>query len=137
MRFIGFMIALAAGCAAVTPGHAQDANAQQQAQAAVVQRHIDAYRARDMEAFLRTFASDAVLVYGGMEFRGRAEIRQAYSLNFAPGAPGFEILASGANDGIVWMETAYRFPSGDEICCGYSEYTVEGGKITLLVVSGP
>lgn len=105
--------------------------------ATTVQRHVDAYRARDMQAFLATFASDAVLVYGGMTFQGHAEIREAYSLNFAPGAPKIEVMASGSDGATIWMETSYRFANGQEICCGYSEYTIESGKITMLVVHGP
>lgn len=90
-----------------------------------------------MDAFLRTFASDAVLVYGGMEFQGHAEIRHAYSMNFGPNAPKIKVLASGSTDDVIWMETAYQFANGEELCCGYSEYTVKNGKIALLVVSGP
>ena len=82
-----------------------------------------------------TFADDAVMFSRGMTFRGRAEIREAYSLNFLPEAPEGVILASGAKEGVIWIETAFRFPTGEEFCCGYSEYTVEKGKITMLVVS--
>ena len=131
MRFLALIAAAALSATPLVPAFAQ------QAEAEVVQRHIDAYRARDMSAFLNTFSADAVLVYGGMEFRGRAEIRQAYSLNFVPDAPRIEVRSSGAENGMIWMETAYRFANGEEICCGYSEYTVQAGKITMLVVSGP
>lgn len=131
MRIPALIVALAASITPLAPANAQKAEAE------VVQRHVDAYRARNMNAFLETFAADAVLVYGGMTFQGRSEIRQAYSLNFVPDAPKMEVLSSGADGGVVWIETTYRFPNGEEICCGYSEYTIERGKITMLVVSGP
>ena len=129
MRILAALLALLAGSMPLAPASAQ------QAEAAVVQRHVDAYRAKDMKAFLETFASDAVVIYGGMQFQGRVEIREIYRLNFAPDAPRIKIRASGGDEYIVWIQTAYVLESGQELCCGYSEYTVENGKIVMLVVS--
>ena len=105
--------------------------------ASVVQRHIDAYRARNMTEFLKTFAPDAVVNYEGMEFRGHTQIRKVYSANFTPDAPKVVIYSSGGENGAVWIETGYVFPNGEELCCGFSEYTVANGKITYVSVSGP
>lgn len=111
--------------------------AQAQDPVAVVQTQLDAYRAKNMDIFLATFADDAVLVYEGMQFRGKAQIRQAYALNFAPDAPSIYLVSSGADGNIVYFQSGYRFADGRDICCGYSEYDVQNGKIVSLVVSGP
>ena len=126
-----YLVLLLAACALTAPASARDDAAP------VVQRHVDAYRSKNMSAFLSTFAKDAVVIYGGMEFRGHDQIRKAFSLNFAPNAPKFVILSSGGEGDVVWFESGYVFPSGEEICCAYSQYTVRGGKIVSLSVSGP
>ena len=123
-----FMAALAI---AMPAGYAPAA-AQENA-VTVVQNHIDAYRARNLDAFVRSFASDAVVVVDGVAVQGHAQIRELYSLNFVPGAPKIKMISSGYADGVVWFESGYVFQDGSELCCGYSEYTVENGKITMLV----
>lgn len=142
MRLIA---SVAAGLVAVTPvlsAAAQDAAeasapAKASAEAVVVQRHVDAYKARDMKAFLQTFTADAVVNYDGLEFRGYSEIRKIYSANFAPDAPRMVIHSSGQDGSNVWIQTGYVFSNGEQMCCGLSEYTVENGKITYLYVTGP
>lgn len=104
---------------------------------AVVQAHIDAYRARNLNAFLGTFSDDAVLVYQGLTFRGRSEIRTAFSLNFQPDAPTIYLVDSGIQGEQVWMQAGYTFADGSDMCCSLSRYTVRGGKIVHLEVSGP
>ena len=66
-----FMAALAI---AMPAGYAPAA-AQENA-VTVVQNHIDAYRARNLDAFVRSFASDAVVVVDGVAVQGHAQIRE-------------------------------------------------------------
>ncbi|WP_271439000.1 nuclear transport factor 2 family protein [Pontixanthobacter luteolus] len=126
-----FCTFIAASAIAVPAAYAPAAA--QESPVAVVQSHIDAYRARNLNAFMRSFASDAVVVIDGVAVQGHAQIRELYSLNFAPGAPKLKMISSGQADGVVWFESGYVFQDGSELCCGYSEYTVENGKITMLV----
>ena len=127
------LLALPTLAAALTIG----APAKAEGEVALVQQHIDAYRAKNMDAFLATFAPDAVLTYEGMVFRGRQQIAQAFALNFAPDAPRMYIVDSGSDGRVVYMQSGYVFGDGTDICCGYSEYRVEGGQIVSLTVSGP
>ena len=108
----------------------------EEAESAVVQRHVDAYRARDIDAFVRTFAPDAIVVANGLVAEGRSEIREFYKLNFAPEAPKIRVVSSGRIGETIYIEAAYVFPTGQEMCCSYSEYTVKDGMISFLTVSG-
>ncbi|WP_169053582.1 nuclear transport factor 2 family protein [Alteraurantiacibacter aquimixticola] len=126
-------LTLAACALAATPVHAQ----QQSPAEAVVQAHIDAYRAGDFEAFLATFARDAVLSYDGMMFYGRTEIREAYHLNFQPGAPSFYLVSSGTKGNLVWLRAGYTLADGTDICCSDTAYAVQDGHIVRADVAGP
>ncbi|MEL6877070.1 MAG: nuclear transport factor 2 family protein [Pseudomonadota bacterium] len=104
--------------------------------AAVVQAHVNAYRSGSLDAFVATFAKDATVTANGLTATGHAEIRKLYSLNFKPGAPKIKIVESGLSGPNVYINAAYVFKDGREMCCSYSEYTIKNGKITYLVSSG-
>ena len=105
--------------------------------ATVVQAQVDAYRAGDLEAFVNTFSSDAVLIAEGARFVGKAQIRRVYSPNFASGAPSIYVAGSEMRDGRVVLSTGLNFADGTDVCCFISTYTVVGGKITKLEVYSP
>ncbi|MEP2737274.1 MAG: nuclear transport factor 2 family protein [Erythrobacter sp.] len=134
---------LTAGSAMSLPVHAAEAqpvSAQETAaHAAAVQRHINAYRARDLDAFTATFAPDAIVVANGIPARGRAQIRSFYAANFAPDAPTVRVNASYMSDDggsrRLYMETAYILSDGQEMCCSQTFYTVKNGLITRLDVT--
>ncbi|MEO9463376.1 MAG: nuclear transport factor 2 family protein [Marinomonas sp.] len=125
----GFM---AFGGALAIPVKADDTAAY----ASVIQGHVNAYRARDLDAFVATFAPDAVVVANGIPARGRASIRAFYAANFSPNAPTIRINASHMDGGRLYMEAAYIMADGSEMCCSQAHYTVENGLITRLDVTG-
>lgn len=124
-------LALAALGCAVTPALAQ------KAPAAVVQAHVDAYRAADFKAFLNTFSDNAVLIYDGQRFVGKAQLRRAYAMNFQQGSPSVYIAGSEIRGGKVVLSEGYVLADGTDICCSLSTFTVEGGKITKVEVISP
>lgn len=117
---------VAAACVA-TPVYAQ-----QDPSAVVVQAHVDAYRAGNIDAFMNTFAAGAVLTYDGQRFVGKAQIRRAYSTNFQPGAPSIYIAGSEMRDGKLVLSEGYVLADGTDICCSQSHFTVKDGKITRI-----
>jgi hypothetical protein len=124
-------LAFAAAACIATPTFAQSSPA------AVVQAHVDAYRAADFSAFLNTFSDDAVLISDGQRFVGKAQLRQAYAINFQQGAPSIYIAGSEMRDGKVVLSEGYVFADGTDVCCSLSTYTVAGGKITKVEVYSP
>jgi hypothetical protein len=125
------MLGLAAIACAATPVFAQ------QGPTDVVQAHVDAYRAADIEAFLDTFASDAVLIFDGQRFTGRAQLRKAYAINFQAGAPSIYIAGSEVNGSEVVLWEGYTLADGTDVCCSVSTYTVQNGKIKKIEVIPP
>ncbi|MDY7098119.1 MAG: nuclear transport factor 2 family protein [Pseudomonadota bacterium] len=130
MRLILAALALAAAPTALS--YAQPVAAKESA-AAVVQAHIDAYRSGNIDRFVATFSSDAVLIANGIKAKGRAQIKAFYASNFGDGAPSIRVTESGKVGDNIYIVTAYDFPDGTTMCCAYSEYVVRGGKITYLV----
>lgn len=121
-------------CAAAlmgAPAAAQDSDPVAEA-SAVVQNHVDAYRSGNIDRFVATFAKDATVVANGISMTGHKDIKAFYALNFGKDAPEIQIVESGVVDGRIYMAVAYIFADGNELCCSYSEYTVEDGKITYL-----
>ncbi|MCB2066725.1 MAG: nuclear transport factor 2 family protein [Erythrobacter sp.] len=106
-----------------------------QTQRDVVSEHNAAYSAGDFDAFMQTFADDAVVVVEGYEFRGRAAIAQSYAPNFGPGAPQARIQRAGrATGGGVVQRESYVYADGTEVCCTVTAIWVEGGEIVRVMV---
>ncbi|MEL7199243.1 MAG: nuclear transport factor 2 family protein [Pseudomonadota bacterium] len=101
-----------------------------------VQRHVDAYRSRDLDRFVATFAPDAEVYANGMVAKGHKQIRALYKLNFAPGSPRIVVKDSGISGPYVFVSIGYVLEDGSELCCSSSEYEVIDGKVTYLAVSG-
>lgn len=121
---------------AAAPVEQTQQQADAQAKAKAVQRNVDAYRARDLDRFVATFASDAEVYANGMVAKGHKQIRALYALNFAPGAPRIRIKDSGFSGSFVFISAAYIDGDGKELFYSYSEYEVIDGKITYLSASG-
>lgn len=142
MRIIGALVAAGALCwtplaaaqegepAALTKEEAEIA-----ARVAVVQGHIDAYRTGNLDRFMATFTPDAEVYADGYVARGQREIRAAYRMNFAPGAPKMRIENSGLAGQFVFITHALELSDGREVCCTYSEYEVRDGKISYVATS--
>ncbi|AWW74257.1 hypothetical protein CD351_07415 [Erythrobacter sp. KY5] len=112
------------------------ADAQQAAKIAAIQRHVDAYRSGDLDAFVATFAPDAVVRADGFVAMGREQIRALYELNFIPGAPQLKVHESGVKGENVFLSLGYVFEGGREMCCSYSEYEITNdGKVAFLETS--
>lgn len=124
--------ALVIGNVAAMPAAADDTASY----ASTVQRHVDTYRAGDLDGFMATFSDDAVVVANGMSAHGKAQIRAFYAANFAPGAPAIRIVSSSMLGQKLFLEIAYILPDGSEMCCSQSLYTVENGLITRINVIG-
>lgn len=114
---------------------AAEEQASNAAKAAVVQRHVDAYRARDLDRFIATFAPDAEVHANGLIAVGHDQIRAFYKLNFAPNAPRIVIKNSGMSGPYVYLAVAFITGDGEELCCSHSEYEVTDGRITFLTSS--
>lgn len=101
----------------------------------VVSEHNAAYSAGDFDAFMDTFADDAVVVVEGYEFRGRDAIAQSYAPNFGPGAPQARIRRQGrASGGGVVQRESYVYEDGTEVCCTVTAIWVEQGEIVRVLV---
>lgn len=95
----------------------------------VVQRHVDAYRAGDLERFVATFAPDATVIVNGEEIRGHSRIYAFYRSAFADGANTIRITESDMRGDRIFLTVAYDFGDGAERCCSYHEFLVIDGKI--------
>lgn len=101
----------------------------------VIASATSAYQARDKERFLAHFADNAVVEMDGLSFEGRSQIRQAYSLNFEPGAPRVRVVDREAYEDRV-IDTVEYDINGQVWCCSVTAYFVQDGKIVLARVRG-
>ena len=118
-----------------TRSAADTPNPADQARLEVIRHHIDAYRARDLDRFVASFAPDAEVYANGIRAKGHNEIRALYRLNFAPNTPKIRIQGQSTTPDFIILTVGYILPTGEEICCSISEYEVIGGKITYLSAS--
>ncbi|WAT18725.1 nuclear transport factor 2 family protein [Aurantiacibacter sp. MUD11] len=120
-------------CAALAAAIAAPLSAQDSRD--VLDEHNQAYNTGDFEAFMGTFAEDAVVVVEGYEFRGRDAIAASYAPNFGPGAPRARIERMGrASGGGIVQRESYVYADGTEVCCTVTAIWVEGGEITRVLV---
>ncbi|MDJ0642648.1 MAG: nuclear transport factor 2 family protein [Erythrobacter sp.] len=95
----------------------------------VVQRHVDAYRAGDLERFVATFAPDATVIVNGEEIKGHSRIHAFYRSSFEAGPNTIRITESSMEQDRIFLTIAYDFGDGTERCCSYHEFLVVDGKI--------
>ena len=126
------IVLIAAFVAAVAPGQLASAQGEvgNPSDARAVQAHVDAYRSGSLDRFVASFAPDAqVVMHGVTVASGHDDIRALYQSDFYAGMPKLKITDSGYKAKRVYLSTAMVYPNGAEVCCGYSEFVVRGGKI--------
>ncbi|GBF92024.1 hypothetical protein Rsub_04748 [Raphidocelis subcapitata] len=100
----------------------------------VVQRQLEAYNARDLEAFLAVFDDDVQAVdaeTGAQIATSAAELRPRYERRFQT-AVHCELLGRLAcGDTVVDRERISGLPGGEWADC-MAVYTVKGGKIVRM-----
>ena len=103
---------------------------------AVVQKQLEAYNARDLDAFLATYADDIQIfdLPDKLLMRGHAELRERYSKTFADPRLHAEIL-----NRIVLVNTVIdhervrvTFPDGPGTVEAVAIYEVRDGKIATV-----
>jgi uncharacterized protein (TIGR02246 family) len=106
----------------------------------VVDAQIDAYRARDVERFLSTYADDAsVVMFDGTEMFGSKDaMREAYGKLFAD-SPDLHVTIAGrvtAGEFVVDEEHLSGFHFGDmpSDMSAVAIYRVTDGKIARLML---
>ena len=108
---------------------------------AIVQAQLAAYNARDIEAFLATYAEDAELYAfpGTLQTRGKAEMRKRYSVRFSDGllhAVITQRMAMG-NTVIDHERIQVTLPEGPGVMEAIAIYEVRDGKIAKVTfISG-
>lgn len=101
--------------------------------AAVVQRQLDAYNARDIEAFLATYAPDAQQfeLHGGLLSAGHVQLRERMGTRFAEPDLHAKLLSRTVMGRIVADHECVtrNFPEGKGTIEMLCVYEVEGGLI--------
>ena len=109
---------------------------------AIVEAQLNAYNARDMEAFLATYADDAELYTfpGTLKTKGKAEMRKRYATRFSDGllhAVITQHLAMGSTV-IDHERIQVTLPEGPGVIEAIAIYEVRDGKIAKVTfISGP
>ena len=103
---------------------------------AVVQTQLEAYNARNLEAFLATYAEDAELtdLPGGVFARGHVDMRERYTKTFADPTLHAEIVKRivVGNTVVDHERVRRRFPEGLGTLDAIAIYAVETGRITRV-----
>ncbi|MEE4208342.1 MAG: nuclear transport factor 2 family protein [Parvularcula sp.] len=132
---IAVLPAAATAQADISPASvAVDANPQERIDA--IERHIDAYRSGDLDAFVDTFTPDAIVRADGFVAIGREQIKRLYELNFAPGAPALKVHGKGIEGDVVTVSHGYILADGQELCCAVSEYKIVDGRVSFIETRG-
>ena len=100
----------------------------------IVEQHLEALKAAELEAVLEHYAEDAVLITGGSVYRGHDGLeevfRPALEAMFAPPGSSFtldSLTVDGAHAMIMWRMS---FPGG-EVTFGTDTFVVRDGKIVF------
>ena len=100
----------------------------------VVQRQLEAYNARDLEAWLATYKEDAeqYLLHGGLLASGHAEVRKRMVERFNDPVLHAELVSRTVMDSIVVDHefVTRTFPEGQETIEMICLYEVNAGRIT-------
>jgi uncharacterized protein (TIGR02246 family) len=128
--------ALAAACRTAAPRPAG-----REAAAAVVQRQLEAYNAQDLEAFLATYADDAVVTFAssGQVLDGKPAIRERYATLFRKYPQNRARIAERRTEGggVVLdheLITGRAPDRPDPWDVGWVRYEVDGGLIRRVRV---
>lgn len=109
---------------------------------AIVQAQIEAYNARDIDAFMATYAEDAQLFEhpGKLLAAGSAQLRERYAARFKdPNLHGVIVKRIVMGNVVVDHERVTRtFPEGSGVLDAVAIYEVENGKIAKVwLILGP
>jgi hypothetical protein len=80
--------------------------------ASVVRRHIDAFNARDLEALLACFSTDATWVTGADTFQGSTALRELFAAAFAELSAQLHLRSLVAQGGVVACELREDYSAG-------------------------
>jgi uncharacterized protein len=102
----------------------------------VVRRHIDAFNARDIEALIACFSTDATWVTGTDAFRGSTALRELFAGAFAELSPQLHLRSLVAQGVVVACELAEDY-SADGVdhtdhIAGF--YRVDAGLIVAATI---
>ena len=101
----------------------------------VVQRQLDTYNARDLEAFLATYAPDCVIcdLNGAVTQNGIGDIRARYAALFAqyPENKARLVNRMALGDVVIDHEEVVRGPNGPRLEA-IAIYTVKNGQIARV-----
>jgi len=141
----GLAVALAVGA---TPASAQDAapeakpEKQKETQAAeearikaaakVLQRSLDALRAKNFERWIACYSPDVVIRSPQMHINSRKELRAIYGYFFKTNVAHPEILDSGWTGERIYVRALETFGEGGPSVATYAEYEIENGLITAV-----
>ncbi|MEM7702048.1 MAG: nuclear transport factor 2 family protein [Pseudomonadota bacterium] len=106
--------------------------ARMMAAAKVVQRSLDALRARNFKRWLACYSPDVIVRSSQLHINNREELRAIYAYFFQAG-PGAladpEILESGWTGERVFVRVKEQLGKGGPFFISYVEYEVENGQI--------
>ena len=138
-KYRPILLALALAC---LPWAASAAATEVPTPESVVQAQLDAYNARDMEAFLATYADDAELYAfpGTLQTKGKMEMRKRYAVRFSD-----SLLHAVIAKHIVMGNTIIdheriqvTLPEGPGVLEAILIYEVQDGKIAkVTIIYGP
>jgi hypothetical protein len=144
MRRVAFALAFVAAAPAVLAAsvHAEEAaqetaqeaedTARMNASAKVVQRALDAWRARNFEGWIANYGEDVVIRVPGATLVGREEMRLIYEPMFQARIPDPKILESGWTGERVYVRQMEYLDKLTPVGVSYVEYEVRNGKIIAV-----
>ena len=105
--------------------------------AAVVQRHQDAFAAKDLKALLADYADDAVVVFPTATPAGKAKIEAAFAAYFAaaPASTSFDVKIDRV-EGDIGITKWIANPGTPKAVEGQDAFVVRGGKIRFQATFG-
>jgi hypothetical protein len=131
-----------AGLIAALPDVAIAAPSQATSPAQVVQAQLDAYNARNIDAFLATYAADAQLFEHPAKLlaSGQAEMRERYAARFKePNLHAVIVKRIVMGNVVIDHEKVTRtFPEGPGVLDAVVIYEIQNGRIVKAwLISGP
>ena len=102
------------------------------ASAKVLQRSLDALRARNFEGWLATYSPNVIVRSPQMHINNRKELRAIYRVVFDANLPDPEILESGWTGERIFVRQREYLPEGTMAGVTYAEYEIKGGLITSV-----
>ncbi|MEL6707476.1 MAG: nuclear transport factor 2 family protein [Pseudomonadota bacterium] len=117
------------------PAQQADDEARMMAAAKVIQRSLDAVRARNFKRWLACFSPDVIVRSPQMHINNRAELKAIYEFFFKEDSAILavpEILESGWTGERVFVRAKEQLGEGGPFLTTYAEYEVENGQITAV-----